>query len=335
MSAVSDHGPALTRGYPIALLGAFAFSTTGILIRLLVQTYRMPALILAFWRDVLGAVTLLVVLGLLRPVLLKVNRRRLPFLLGFGLLLAIYNGVWTFSVALNGAAVATFLVYSSAGFTALLGRWLLNERLDPAKLIAVALSLAGSLLVSGALYQAGWHANLAAVLTGILSGLCYAAYSLMGRSAAQRGLNPWTTLTYTFAIAAFALLLVNMIPGGLLPGTAIRPADLFWLGNALPGWGILLLLAAGPTVAGYGLYNVSLVYLPSSVANLIVSLEPAITAVIAYVWLGEHLTEIQVAGGLTILVGVVFLRLQEGRTSVEQPSRRGARSRPLQRSGGD
>jgi len=72
-----------------------------------------------------------------------------------------------------------------------------------------------------------------------------------------------------------------------------------------------LLLAAGPTLAGVGLYNVSLSYLPSSVANLIVSLEPAITAVMAYVLFGEILNAIQVIGSLMILAAVVFLRVYE------------------------
>lgn len=83
----------------------------------------------------------------------------------------------------------------------------------------------------------------------------------------------WTILFHTFGFVAVFLLLFNLLPGGLLPGTATRPADLFWLGNALAGWGILFLLAAGPTVAGFGLYNISLGYLPSSVANLIVTLD--------------------------------------------------------------
>jgi drug/metabolite transporter (DMT)-like permease len=65
-------------------------------------------------------------------------------------------------------------------------------------------------------------------------------------------------------------------------------------------------------VAGFGLYNVSLGYLPSSVANLIVTLEPAFTALIAYFLLGERLNAIQIGGSLMILAGVVFLRIYEG-----------------------
>jgi drug/metabolite transporter (DMT)-like permease len=46
---------------------------------------------------------------------------------------------------------------------------------------------------------------------------------------------------------------------------------------------------------------------------LIVSLEPAITAVIAYILFGEFLNGIQIFGSLMILTGVVFLRIYEGK----------------------
>lgn len=315
MSVGSSDRSNLTRGYTTALLSAFVLSTTAIFIRHLTQTYHMPALALAFWRDAFAAATLLLGLGLLRPSLLLVSRRRLFYLVLYGLVLALYNALWTLSVSLNGAAVSTVLVYSSAGFTALLGWWFLNEHLDWARLLAIAISLGGCFLVSGALDPAAWRANLVGVLTGILSGLCYALYSLMGRSASQRGLNPWTTLLHIFGFAAVFLLAVNLLSGGRLPGTAAHPSGLFWLGNDLAGWGILFLLAAGPTAGGYGLYNVSLGYLPAFVANLIMTLEPAITAVIAYILLGERLKGAQIIGGLMILTGVVFLRIYQGRVA--------------------
>jgi drug/metabolite transporter (DMT)-like permease len=302
----------LARGYPIALLSALFLSTTAIFIRYLTQTYAIPALVLALWRDIFVALTLLPVLGLLRPGLLRVERRHLGYLAGYGLVLAIFNSLWTLSVALNGAAVATVLVYCSAGFTALLGWWFLKEHLDWVKLLVVALGLGGCVLVSGAYDPAAWNANLAGILTGVFSGLSYAAYSLMGRSAAQRGLNPWSTLLYTFGFAALFLLIVNLLPGAPLPGAAARPADLLWLGGALAGWGILALLAAVPTVLGFGLYNVSLVYLPSSVVNLIATLEPAFTAVTAFLFFQERLSLVQLGGSLMILTGVVFLRVYEG-----------------------
>ena len=302
----------LTRGYSIALLSAVILSTTAIFIRYLTETYHIPALVLALWRDFFVVITLLPSLGIFHPGLLKVNRQHLLYLAIYGLVLAIFNSLWTLSVALNGAAIATVLVYCSAGFTALLGWWFLKENLGWAKILAVLLSLGGCILVANALDPAAWHANLAGILAGVLAGLAYAVYSLMGRSATQRGLNTWTTLLYIFAFATVFLLGFNLLPEGWLPGAAARPADFFWLGNAVSGWLVLFLLAAGPTILGFGLYITSMSYLPSSVANLVVTLEPVFTALTAYVLLGERLGEIQIAGSVMIFAGVIFLRVYEG-----------------------
>ena len=308
----------LTQGYTTALVSALFLSTTAIFIRHLSVAYQLPALVLAVWREVFVSLTLLVIFLLVRPRLLKVQRLHLPYLLAYGFLLAVFNSFWTLSVALNGAAVSTVLVYCSAGFTALLGWWLLKESLGPAKLLAVVLSLGGCVLVAGAYTPEVWNTNLAGILTGILAGLMYAIYSLMGRSASQRGLNPWSTLFYTFTIAAGFLgvfnVLTAVLPGwNIVPGAAARLSDFLWLGNAWGGWAVLFVLAAVPTLAGYGLYNVSLSHLPSSVANLILTTEPAFTAVIAYFAFGEVLTGIQIVGSILILGGVVFLRIFEGR----------------------
>jgi len=313
MSNISTPKSDASRGYLTALGSALFLSTTTIFIRHLTQVNHLPALILAFWRDFFVVITLLLVLGVVRRQLLLVPRKQLPFLMIYGVLLAVFNSLWTFSVALNGAAIATVLVYSSAGFTTLLGWWLLKEHLGWIKIVAVVMTMSGCLLVSGAINLSDWNSNLAGILTGFLSGLSYAGYSLMGKSASQRELNPWSTLIYTFAFAAFVFLAVNLLPFLKLPGTAVHATDLFWLGKDLTGWGFLFLLAAIPTVAGFGLYNVSLTLLPSSITNLIVTTEPVFTAILAYFLFGETFTTIQLQGSVTILAGVIFLRIFDGR----------------------
>lgn len=300
------------RGYQTALLCALILATTAIFIRYLTQTYNIPPLVLAFWRDAFTAGFLFLVLRLFSPQLLRVKGRHLIYLIIYGLIVALFNSLWTLSVALNGAAIATVLVYSSGAFTALLGWWLLKESLGWIKLLVVVFSLGGCTLISGVWDTGAWQTNLVGILAGILSGLCYALYSLFGRSASQRGLNPWTTLLYSFGFATGFLLLFNLLPGQPLPGAATYPADFFWLGNSFTGWGILFLLAIGPTLVGYGLYNVSLVYLPSSVVNLIATLEPVFTAIIAYFLLGERLSGIQLLGSGIILTGIAFLRIYDG-----------------------
>ena len=274
------------KGYPIALLSAVILSTSAIFVRHLTEKYGLPPIILSFWRDLFVAIVLLIILVLIRPGLLRITRQNLYYLIIYGFVLAVFNSVWTLSVSLNGAAVGTVLAYCSAAFTALLGWWILKESLSWVKVLAVLLCLGGCVLVAGALDPAAWSINLIGIITGIGSGLFYAIYTLMGRSASNRGLNPWTTLLYTFGFGAVWLLGIDLVGNGVLPGTAQGLSGLLWLGSDWLGWLILFILAAIPTVAGFGLYNVSLSLMPSSVVNLIVTTEPAFTALWAYFLIG-------------------------------------------------
>lgn len=304
----------LNRGYLICFAGTVLWSFTAIFIRYLNEAYNMPPLVLAFWRDLLVSVGLFLVFLFASPGRLRINRRDTGFLVLYGLVLSLFNSLWTVSVALNGAAVSTVLAYSSAAFTAVFGWRLFGESLGKVKILAVSLSLLGCVFVAGAHDLAAWAFNPIGIITGLLSGLGFAGYSLMGKAASRRGLPPWTAMAYTFLFAAGFILVYNLIPGW--PAQAELTGNLFWLANSLTGWGVLLLLALVPTVGGYGLYTVSLNYLPASVANLIATLEPVMTAVSAYFFLGEVLTAAQLVGSVLILSGVVVLRLNQQRRIV-------------------
>ena len=298
----------MNRGYLFALSSAVFLALTSIFISYLNINFQLPALVLAFWREVFVALILLIWFIMRGSKLLKGAGSSLWFLAAYGLVLSLFNAFWTISVTLNGAGVATVMAYCSAAFTVILGWLILHEELNTGKIIAVVLSLSGCALIVNAFNAEVWHLNLIGILTGIFSGLFYAAYSLMGRSASQQGLNPWTTLFYTFLIAAVFMLSYNLLLGDKLPGGASQPVDLFWLGDSLLGWVLLLALAGGPTLLGYGLYNVSLQYLPSSIANLVVTIEPVFTAVVAYFVLGERFTLVQILGSILIMSGVVVIR---------------------------
>lgn len=295
------------RGFALALSSAVLLSTTAIFIRHLSVAYHLPALVLAFWRALFASGTLFLALGCLRPDLLRVTKRELGFLACHGLVLGGFNATWTVAVALTSASLATVLVNGSAAFTAVLGWWLLDERLGAGKAIAVLMSILGCAVVSGAASPAAWHANALGILTGAGSALFYAAYSLMGRTAARRGLRPWTVVAYTFAVSCAFLGLLDCVPG-LPEGTR---GSLLFLGRAWGGWGCLLALAAGPTVVGFGIYNASMKHLPSSVANLLMTSEPVFTILLAFPLFGERLDGLQLAGSALILGGVVVLRLAE------------------------
>ncbi len=304
-------GSRYARGYVICFIGTVLWSSTGVLIRYLTENFHLPSLVLAVWRDFFVALAIAgAFLVLKKRHLLHLERRHLRFFIFFGIILALFNSMWTVSVSLNGAAVSTVLAYSSAAFTAILGRWLLHEKLGPLKITAVALSILGCIFVSGAYDPAAWRLNTLGIITGVVSGIMFASYSLMGKTASNRSIHPWTTMLYAFTFAALFLLAFNGI-FALLPGGSQFTGNLLWLGSSMTGWGVLIFLAIGPTIGGYGLYTVSLTHLPASVANLIATLEPALTAVQAYLLLGEKYTTPQIFGSLLILGGVILLRLLE------------------------
>jgi len=299
----------LTHGYLICVIATFFWAFTGIFIGYLIQTYRMPALVLAFWRDAFVALGLATFFVLASPGRLWAPRARLAFLALFGLTFSLFNALWTASVGLNGAAVSTVLAYSSPAYTVLLGWRLFSERVDLAKVAAVTLSLLGCVLVSGAYDPLAWQVNAFGIALGLLSGIGFATYSLMGKAASRQGLDSWSTLLYTFGFGALFLLVANLVVAWW-PGMEQAPG-LFWLGNSWAGWGILVVLALVPTIGGFGLYTASLAYLPVSVANLIATLEPVITAILAYALLGERFSGPQMLGSALIISAVIILRFSQ------------------------
>lgn len=308
-TAVKTEYSRFRRGYMICLVATVLWSFTAIFISYLYQRYQLPALVLAFWRDLLVAGALALVFIILKPALLRAGRTNLPFLVAYGLVLAVFNSTWTVSVVFNGAAVSTVLAYSSAAFTAIMGWWLWGESLGYRKILAVIFSISGIILVAGAYDPTIWQLNPLGVITGLVSGVTFAGYSLMGKASSKREINPWTTLLYAFLFGAVFILGFNILEGWLPEG--IASTELLWLGGALDGWLVLVLLAIGPTIGGFGLYMVSLGYLPVSVAQLIATIEPVLTAVWAFLLLGERLGGLQIAGSVLILSGVLLLRARE------------------------
>jgi drug/metabolite transporter (DMT)-like permease len=136
--------------------------------------------------------------------------------------------------------------------------------------------------------------------------MAFTGYSLLGRKAAGRGINSWTALMYSFSAAVVFLGVFNFLD---VPFSTAGTIDrLSVLGTSWQGWGWMILLAAVPSIGGYGLYTLSLRYLRASVANLIATLEPSMTALLAYLLLGERFGPAQIAGSLLILAGVAILR---------------------------
>jgi drug/metabolite transporter (DMT)-like permease len=285
-------------GYLFALLSTVVWSSSGIFVSHLQNVYGMKAITVAFWRDFLAAFFLLIIIICFSRVSIKQIRSNILFSLIFGFVTAFFNYFWTMSIKINGVSVSAVLTYCSPAFTAVLSFIFLREQLKPMKILSILIGIFGAALVSGAIYPSAWQSNAIGIATGLLSGLFFSIYSIMGRLAANRGMNAFSSMFGSFFFAAIILLFLN-IPDS---------ESLFSLKNSLNGWMTLVLLVLGPTISGYGLYMLSLTMIPATIANLISTLEPFFTILLAYLLLAEKMTFIQWIGGAMIVLCVLLIQ---------------------------
>src|SRR5258706_3094538 len=153
-----------SRGFVIALVATVLWSTTGPIISYLSKTYSLPSLVLAFWRDLFVSSGMLIGLLLFSRARFKLDQAHWGFMIVYGLTLAIFNSMWTFSVQYNGAAVATVLAFSSPAMTAILSRIVFKEKTGWVKIISIRLRLLVMILVSGASDPATWQLHTAVII---------------------------------------------------------------------------------------------------------------------------------------------------------------------------
>jgi drug/metabolite transporter (DMT)-like permease len=298
-SADEHHRAHLNRGYAIALIGVTLWSTTGIFIKYLFDHYPLSPMTLAFWRNIFVVISLGLGLLIFRRNVFKIEKHDRRFLLFYGLSLSLMNALWTFSVAYNGAAVSTVLVYASPGVTAIAGKFFFKEKLTWIRIGAVVASMIGCVLVARATDPEQWNLNAIGIVIGVLSAFSFTLYSVMGKIVFHRQINSWGATWYAFAIAMIVFAFTQ------------NADTVLSLGTHFDGWLILIVLAVIPTIGGFGLYTASLGYLPAGTANLIAVLEPVLTSILAVFLLGETLLPIQLLGAAFIVGSVISLRLKE------------------------
>lgn len=297
----------ISRGYLIGVTGIFFWSWTGIFISYLLKNYALAPMTLAFWRDVIVTLTLIGSFIAFRRSALRIAPHDRKFLFFYGLSLTLMNVTWTWSVALNGAAVSTVMVYASPGITALAARFFFKERFSPIRVAAFVSSLIGCIFVAKATDPAQWNLNAGGILIGVVSAFSFTGYSMLGKVTAHRQINSWTATLGAFSVATMAMLPIALISTSL----STTNASLLSLGTRWDGWLILIVLAVIPTIGGFGLYTASLGYLPAGTANLLATLEPVLTTIWAYLLLNESLDGGQLIGAALIFGSVIALRLED------------------------
>ena len=284
-------------GFIFAGLATLCWSTTGIFIDQLTTVYKLTPIEISAWRGVFVTPVLALVLWKHNPKDFILSRREIPYYFLYSLVgIAIFNVVWSSSVQINHAAVATALIYSSPVFVALGARMIFKDKLQTAQIVAIGIDLFGCALVAGISDPTVLFANPGGLLLGLGSGLTFGAYTLFGKGAKR------SSLTILFYIFFFATIML-MAAGLIVEGTNILTLNLDPV-----GWFLLVTLALGPTLGGYACYTLALRDLPAAVASLITTLEPPITALLSLIFLGLAMTPLQYLGTALIVSGVIIMQ---------------------------
>lgn len=290
-------------GYVLSVAAPLIWATTGVLIKYLLDL-GAPRLAIAFWRDAAIALACLAGLLALRPRGLRVSWRDLRGFAAIGAIsVGLYHALWVTSIDLNGAAVATVLIYTFPTFVTL-GAWLLfGERIRRPQIVALVLALLGCALVVRAYDLEVLRVSWLGALVGLSTGMTHAGYVLFSQRAVQSH-SPWVSLAYTMLFGALALLVMNL---------ALAPRQLFAVGDSALPWLVLFALALGPTLGGYALFTAALRHIPGRIASLIAIVEAPASALLAALFLGERMEWPQLLGLALILGAIGLPRLMSGR----------------------
>lgn len=219
---------------------------------------------------------------------------------GFALAFALGNWGLAHSTASNAALLITVEPTTLLALSPLL----LGERLSRRETVGAALTLLGAVLVvvDGVpgltrSLMPHWRGDLAL----ILSGIAYAAYSLLGRGVLGR--HPVAVVTaHSVVWGAISIAPLALYEWRLGPPPA-------WTPTAITG---TLYMGVVITALGYGVWNWCLERVGAARVAGFVNLQPLAGALLGVWWLREPLTPFLAAGGVLIVAGL-HLTVKAGR----------------------
>ena len=235
---------------------------------------------------------------------LRVRLRDLWIFVGTGVIsVVLFNYFYFYTIIHSEASVAVVLLYTSPIFVMILSVLLFKERVSPEKILALAMTFIGCLLVSGVTSGGGALAPLV-VLIGVMSGLFYALYTIFGVFGLRR-YDPLTVTAYTFLFAFLASLPVSDLKGTF---TILTATPTLWLWCA----GIAII----STVLPYFFYTWGLKKVEPSRAAILVAVEPLVACLLGIFAYGEGHDFPKILGIVFVLGAILLLNAPKRKASL-------------------
>lgn len=287
------------RGYGETFAAALVNGSIGTI----VSYATMPVVMLVSLRMWFAAAALAAALGLRRAWPRPRDRRAARHLILLGLVLAANLTCYFVAIRETGVAIAIFTSYLAPVYVAVLAPRLSGDRTEPVVIVALAVALAGMLLIL-APSLGGAGIDPGGLAAGVAAGAFYALYLLLSKSLRRSGLE---STGIVFVIAAITA--VVLLPWGLAQSTM---EDVTVVNVAMAA-----LLGVVTTALTFSLFIDGLHFIKVQHASIIGYIEPVSAPVYALLILGQRPSLWTLAGGaLIVAAGVAVVTLGDGEEEV-------------------
>lgn len=286
------------RGYIFVVSAAILWAVSGSAAKFLFNQGVSPFELVQM-RLTLTAAALLVGLSLRAPARLRIAAGDILYFAVFGIVgMAGVQFTYLFAISKIKVAGAILLQYLAPSMIVLHSVMVMRERPRGWVLGALIGATLGCYLVVGAYNLDLLGMNLAGVVSGLLSAVGFAWYSVHGEYGMRR-YQPWTVLFYAMAFAALAW------------NTAYPPLKAFARDYSLIQWAWIFYIGFFGTLMPFGLYLEGVNRIRSTRASITATLEPIAAGIFSYFFLGEIMEFWQMIGGALVIASVILLQLKQ------------------------
>lgn len=282
----------------LVIMAGMLWGTISIFINTL-DKYGLNSMEMGVLRTSVCVILLFFIILFYKPSLFKIHLKDIWMFIGTGLLSLVFFNYCYFSTILNSSAsVAVSLLYTSPVWVMLFSSVLFKEKLTAQKRIAIPITVLGCALTTG-IIGTGGALTSRVILTGLLSGIGYALYSIFGRYATEK-YSSLTITFYTFLFAFFGFLFFTKPTELVQKATADSKVIIF-----------SLLISIVCSFLPYIFYTVGLNNMETSVAAILVAVEPLVGCIISVTVFNDNMSPTKIAGIVLILLSIVILNLKK------------------------
>lgn len=251
----------------LALVAGTLWGMIGYFVREL-QSQGLDSMQIVAIRMVISAVLFSAFALIFNRKLFVIKLKDLWCFLGSGVLsVAVFSFCYFKCIQYSFLSMASILLYTAPIFVMMFSVFLFKEKLDSIKVVSLVLAFSGCLLVTGVITNSS-EINVVAIVFGIMSGVCYALYSIFSKLALERSYSPLTITLYTFIFSAVASVLV----------IDTKPVMTYMTKNT-ENLLFCIVFALLSSVLPYLTYTLSLKYIKPATASIVASIEPVVATI--------------------------------------------------------